>query len=174
MKRVKVYLLLCAILCITFVVNDITAATLHKKGVSISVPDGWKELPREAIDAFEKKAVQMAPDAPTQKYEFGLQLKDAKNWFDLPYMLVRIVDNDRISETDLINIESYPVQEVVDKTKKHFGNIDDLVIGQPYYDKERNIIWVSTDAGEGTLNSISGLSGIIPTDKGFVQVLGYA
>ena len=66
---------------VTFVgVSIASSSELRKKGFSISLPDGWVEIPRDVIDSSEKEIARIAPNANAQHYDYGFQLDSSKNW----------------------------------------------------------------------------------------------
>ncbi len=156
--------------------NPVHASQLFQKEVfSISLPDGWVEMPSDVIDAYEKGIAKLAPNVPAQNYDYGFQLGSADNWFEYPYILVQINNMGRIPEKQIENLEEYSAQESIDKYKSDFDAVmSDVQAGKMYYDKSAKIIWLHIEFSVVNIGPISGLSGIIPTEKGFIQVSGYS
>ena len=174
MHRTK--LIAYVLLIVTFVgVSIASSSELRKKGFSISLPDGWVEIPRDVIDSYEKEIAKLAPNAPAQHYDYGFQLASSKNWFEYPYILVQVKNTGRIPESQLEKLEGYSVQESLDKQKKAFSSIvSDIQPGKMVYDKQTKMIWMRIEANVVNIGPMSGIVGTVPTEKGFIQVMGYS
>ncbi|WP_456324105.1 hypothetical protein [Desulfonauticus submarinus] len=167
----------CYIIGFIFLLNLSTvlhARQLYQKGdFSISLPDGWVEIPSDVIDAYEKEIARLAPNAPAQHCDYGFQLGSADNWFEYPYILVQIKNIGRIPESQIEKLEGYSVQESLDKHKSDLSTVlSNVQAGKMYYDKTSRIIWLRIEANVVDVGPISGLSGMILTEKGFIQVSG--
>jgi hypothetical protein len=147
----------------------------QKNGFSITLPEGWTEMPRNVIDSFEMELSKQAPNA-TQHYDYGFQLKKSENWFEYPYILVQIKNTGRIQENQLEQLENLSLQEEIrEKGKKDLGSVmSDIQVGKMYYDKHAKIVWLRIGANVINVGLITGLSGMVPTETGFIQVSGYS
>ena len=172
----KTELITYVLLIVAFATLSIASdSELQKNGFSISLPDGWIEMPRDVIDAYEKEITRLAPNVTTQHYDYGFQLDSSKNWFEYPYILVQVKNIGRIPESQLEKLERYSVQESLDKYKKGVSSImSDIQAGKMVYDKETKMIWMRIESNVANIGPISGISGMIPTEKGFIQVMGYS
>ena len=164
------------LLIVTFAgVSIASSSELQKNGFSISLPDGWVEMPRDVIDTHEKEIARLAPNVPTQHIDYGFQLGSSKNWFEYPYILVQMKNTGRIPESQLEKLEGYSVQESLDKHKKGLNSImSDFQVGKMVYDKQTKMIWMRIELNVANIGPISGISGMVPTEKGFIQVMGYS
>ena len=149
---------------------------LHqKKGFSITIPDGWIEMSRNIIDTFENEVSKQAPNFKKQHYDYGFQLESSNNWFEYPYILVQIQDIGRIPENQLEKLEKYSFKDTIDKSKKDLSSLaSNIQVGEMYYDKQEKIIWMRLEMNVVNIGIVSGLSGMVPTEKGFIQVVGYS
>jgi len=144
----------------------------HKESFSITVPDNWVEIPREIIDAYEAKLTYMAPNVPSQHFDYGFQPSD-NGWMQHPYMLVQIKNTGRISKSELQSIVSYSPQAGIDTID--FGSmLTNVEAGKPIYDKETNIIWAKGGATVAGTGAVVGLWGMLPTETGFILTTGSA
>jgi len=164
------------LLIVTFTrVSIASGSELQKNGFSIYLPDGWVEIPRDVIDAYEKEIARLAPNAPAQHYDYVFQLDSSENWFEYPYILIKVENTGRIPENQLKKFEEYPIQESIDKYKKGLSSImSDIQPGKMVYDKQTKMIWMRIESSIANIGPISGISGIVPTEKGFIQVIGYS
>lgn len=148
---------------------------LQKNGFAILLPHGWVEMHRDVIDAYEKEIARLAPNVTAPHYDYGFQLDSSKKWFEYPYILVQVNNIGRIPESQLERLEGYSVQKSLDKHKKGLSSImSDIQVGKMVYDKQTKIIWTRTEANVVNIGPISGIMGAIPTEKGFIQVMGYS
>ena len=170
----KTKLITCVLLIVTFAgVSIASGSKLQKNGFSISLPDGWVEIPRDVIDASIKKIAKLAPNALAQHYDYGFQLASSKNWFEYPYILIQIINTGRIPEGELEKLERYFTQESLDKHKEGWSSImSDIQPGKMVYDKQTKMIWMRIESNVANIGPISGISGMVPTEKGFIQVIG--
>ena len=130
---------------------------------------------------------------PKENYDCGFEVKKADKkkpitiavliddyygkWFVYPYILVGTHNTGRIPENQLEKFEGRSVQEDIDKYQKLSSSlISALQVGKMYYDKQSKIAWLRLVLEEQVVNEgpIAGISGMVPTEKGFVQVVGYS
>jgi hypothetical protein len=173
--RLIAYLLLNLIFAGVSIANVVE---YKKYGFSISLSDGWVEIPRNILDAYETELAKLAPKVPAQHYDYGFQLDSSQNWFEYPYILIQVRNTGRIPKSQLEKIQGYSVQESKNKQKKNLSSMmNDMQAGEMIYDKETKIIWMRMESNVvdiGPIGPISGISGIVSTDKGFIQVSGYS
>ena len=171
LKNIKYYLLI-----IMFMAVSITYADEYKKNqFAITIPSGWVEMPRDIIDSYEKLLAEAAPDLPLQHYDYGFQLESSENWFEYPYILIQIKNSGRIPENDLEKLEQISLQKEFDKHEKQVGSIaSELQAGKMVFDKHHRIVWMGFEMKVVNVGPISGLSAMIPTEKGLIQVSGYS
>ena len=157
---------------LNLLIVETQASELYKKSeFSISLP----EIPRNVIDAYEIETAKLAPEAPKQHYDYVFQLRSVKNWFEYPFITVQINKMGKISENELENMENYPTQKEVNKHKEKLSSaMTDIQVGKMYYDKDSRIIWLRMESKVINVGYISGLSGVILTEQGFIQVNGYS
>lgn len=151
--------------------------TYQKNSFSITLPAGWIEIPRDVIDAYKGAISRIAPNRQKQDYDYncGFQLGNAKKWFGYPYIVVQINNTGRIPKNQLENCERTPLQEIYDKNKKGlFPPTLDLQVGKMYYDEPAKIVWVRSESKVVNVGQISGIIGMVLTEKGFIQVDGYS
>lgn len=147
----------------------------QKNGFSILFPDGWVEVPRDIIDAYQKEMAKLAPNVHAQYYDYAFQLAASQRWFEHPYIVVQIKNLGHIPESELEKIIEYSVQASVNEYKDNLNSIaTDIQFGKMVYDKQTKIIWMPIKSNVVNVGPVSGLSGMIPTEKGFIQIVGYS
>ncbi len=156
--------------------DPIQAIDLHQMtDFSISLPDEWVEIPRDVIDTYEEEISNLAPNAPIQHYDYGFQLGSTDKWFEYPYILIQVNKMGRIPESQIEKLEKYSLQESFDEKNNNLSSImSDIKVGKMYYDNEAKIIWLRIESNVVDVGHISGLAGMIPSEKGFFQVSGYS
>ncbi len=170
-------LFICFILIVLIGASSAAYADMRhqKDGFSISLPSGWIEIPRDAIDNFERELSKAAPDIPTQHYDYGFQLDTARDWFDYPYVLIQVHGNGRIPEKELEKMDEYPIQESIERQKEGFNPIvSNIKAGKMYFDQDSKMIWARMEIDVVGVGRVSCLSGLIPTEKGVIAVHGYS
>jgi hypothetical protein len=116
-----------------------------------------------------------APDFPLQHYDYGFQLESSKNWFEYPYILFQIKNSGRIAEKDLEKMEQVSLQEKLNEHEKQVESIaSGLQAGKMVFDKKSKIVWMGLEMNVNNVGPVSGLSAMIPTEKGLIQVSGYS
>lgn len=148
---------------------------LRKDGFTITIPDGWKEIPRDVIDEYENEMLKKAPNATKEHYDYGFQLKSVEKWFEYPYMLIQNKSIGKIPKKKLDELENYKINSSFKKNKKDLRFfLSDIRRGKTTYDKKEMIIWMRLEMNIINIGAVTGLSGIVPTEKGVIQVNGYA
>ena len=164
-----------AAICMAFSMTARAEQTFRKEAFSIALPDGWVEIPGEVLDAYEREIASLAPAAPRQSYDYGFQEDGAPRWLHYPYILVQIKNEGRIPEGELEKLESVSGQGEIDRRKEDLSPvISRMEAGRMVYDKQAGVVWLRIEADVVDVGPVSGLSGIVPTEKGVVQVNGYA
>ncbi len=140
-KTILVTYLLCVVTAVG--VSIASGSVLHKNVFSITIPDGWVEIPKDVIDEYEEETAKLVPNMPAQHYDYGFQLGSSANWLDYPYVLVQLKNTGRIPESQLEKLEGYSAQESLDKHKKALSSImSDIEAGKMIYDKQTKMIWM--------------------------------
>jgi len=151
------------------------AATVTKPQVTLEVPEGWVEVPGSVLQNFYDELRRQMPLAQVPKYDYAFQSKDGPPWLAYPYVLVKITPTGRPSEHDL---ETMPTIELNPKVREQGQDwsaiMKDTSLGRMRYDKAANIVWLSSKSDVKTVGVVNGLSGMIPTEEGFVELHGYA
>ncbi len=150
------------ILLFTGVITGIVHADgkkLDMNGFSITLPDGWVEIPGNVLDEYGRRVAKLVPGKDFIKYECGLQLNTAKEFFDYPHVLVQFENTSPISESQLNLLEK-------------FSGTSNLETDVMVYEKNHNMLWMRIETYAADKGSIRGLIGMIPTKKGIIQVMG--
>jgi uncharacterized protein len=155
--------------------NKESSENYKKEGFSIKLPAGWIEIPRDKIDEFEKTIGTIDPDAPAEHFAYGFQLENSQNWFEYPYILIKIITSGRIPRNQLEKLDGYSAQKSIEKDNKNLSKVlKDIKVEQMVYDKQTKMIWMQMEFNVATVGPVSGISGSIPTENGLIQVLGYS
>jgi hypothetical protein len=152
-----------------------SAIEFKKDGFSISLPNGWVEVPRDIMDANEKALSKAAPSLRVQRIDYGFQLDSSKKWFQYPYISVKINRTGRMTENELEKLEGYSTQESYDRYKKDLSSMmTSIQPGKMIFDRKHKIIWMRLDADVANIGPVSGISGMVLTEAGFIQVTGFS
>ncbi len=172
----KRHVLSCLFTCLLILyITPSYSIEVRKKAFSILIPDDWVEMPRDVIDDYLKNLAALAPNIPEQNYDYGFQSRFTNEWFEYPYILIQIDNKGRISENQLEKLEDIPVQENIDAHKNKLKAIlSNVEVGKMVYDKNAGIIWMRVELDVVNSEPVSGLIGMIPTEKGFINIIGYS
>jgi hypothetical protein len=142
---------------------------------TITLPDGWVEMPKEVITARLQEIKQAGMGAATlQNYDRGFQQKGS-DWFEYPYILVIVNKKGKAPSADLDKLDQIDISGAKDKVVKDFnGLILNAEFGKMQYEKESNVIWLKTRMETSGAGTIEGISGMLLTNEGFIQITGYA
>lgn len=147
----------------------------QKDSFTITLPDGWIEIPQDVLAAAYTEVEKQAPNAKIPRYDYGYQLGSAQNWMEYPYILVQVNKASRIPEHQL---ESMSTIDLNDKLKDHVANMRTLMsnasLGKMQYDKTAHVVWLATLFDVVDAGKIQGISGLVPTENGFVQIHAYS
>ncbi len=148
--------------------------TVQKPEFSLALPDGWVEIPQDALAAARDKIAQVAPNATIPKYDYGFQLA-ANKWMQYPYILVQLSDQGRIPERQLQQLPKLDLGAALDgKTDALKALLSGVSLGHMQYDDNARLIWLSSQSEMPGIGTIHGLSGLIPTQTGALQLHCYA
>src|SRR6185436_7779957 len=96
-------------------------------------------------------------------------------WLTYPYLLVRVSPTGRPTERELTDLPAVDLNEKVNERSGDWSAVmKDTTLGKMQYDKAANVVWISSKSTVVNIGEVSGISGIIPTEKGFVELHGYA
>ena len=151
------------------------AASLDTPEVSLSLPDRWVEVPQEILQAFYEEMQRQAPNAGIPRYDYATQSTNGPPWLAYPYVLVKVSNTGRPTERELESMPRFDANAELQKKSEALSNVmKDTKLGQMQYDKAANVVWVTSESEVIGVGKVSGISGIIPTERGFVQIHGYA
>lgn len=151
------------------------AAGVSKPEVTIELPEGWVEVPGEVLQAFYDELRRQAPNAAVPKYDYAFQSDPGPPWLSYPYVLVKVTTGGRPSEFELENLPRIDLDARFKEKSGEWSNVmNDTALGKMRYDKAANVVWLTSKSNVVDVGEVSGISGIIPTEKGFVELHAYA
>lgn len=148
-----------------------------KDGFTLFLPDDWKPIPGDVLDAYSRAIAKLAPQVEKQTYDYGFQLSAARKWFTYPYILVQVKRSGRVPEDQLRSLAR--IGEAMDssfaKARESLSSFaTNGTIGETVLDASSHTLWtrIAIDVkGAGTIN---GLVGTVLTENGFIQISCYA
>jgi hypothetical protein len=151
------------------------AETFTKPAVTLTLPDGWVEVPRDVLLQFYDEMKRQAPLANIPKYDYAFQSTGGPPWLAYPYVFVKITPTGRPTERELADLPSIDLNDSFKKSSGDWSNVmKDMSLGKMRYDKAANVVWITSKSDVVNVGEVSGISGIIPTEKGFVELHAYA
>jgi len=155
----------------------VVAGTVNfqEAGFSLTFPPGWIAIPREIIAQAQVEMARAAPNAPKLQYDHAFQFGSKEQWFNYPYILIQIKRTGRVPEPQLEKLDKFDSTETSQKLQKSVGQLmSEVEIGKMRYDPAARVIWINTGSNVAELGRVSGISAIIPTEFGVIQMMGYA
>lgn len=151
---------------------------VKKPEFTVTLPDGWVEVPHEAMATFNANVARAMPNLPKARlpqYQYGFQPK-AKEWLaDYPYIVVRIKASGRIPESEFQQMETVDLNKEMRKHKDELpAFMSKMALGRPVYDPSSHTVWVGGQVPGPDDAPIRALSAMIATKDGFVQLAAYA
>lgn len=136
------------------------ATTFSKPAVTLTLPDGWVEVPADALQTLYTEMKRQTPLVEAPKYDYAFQSNAGPPWLTYPYVLVKVRSTGRPTEQELEELPAVAAKEGVP--------------GPMRYDATANIVWMTSQTAVANVGDVGGLSAFIPTERGFVDVHGYA
>ena len=171
----------CLVLAITSLANVAAFAdTVQRDGFTISIPDGWVEIPRYVLDDFEASLAAGFPSTPRQHWDCGFQKASATNMMEFPYILVQVHNFGRIPEQAIEQLEDDKMLQ------EYWGAVLGIAVDayapsifseqivKASFDKPNNTILSTIRMENEIVGSVYFLSSMILTEKGIINVFGYA
>lgn len=144
-------------------------------GFSIQLPPGWIPIPSAAIGERIRELVRRAPNAPTLHYDYGFQFGSPDRWFTPPYVLIQVKRTGRIPESEFAKLDRFSGNDTAAELQDKFRGIaTDTEIGKMRYDPTSRVIWLNAGLNVAGVGRIAGVSAIVPTEYGTIQLSGYA
>jgi hypothetical protein len=154
--------------------NLAQSGTLNQKaGFSLTLPDGWVEIPKETLVQYEDTLAELAPNAQKQHFDYGFQMDGSKGWFTYPYVLIQVGNNGRIPADRFEKLPPISAEKMNDLKDKLSTVMSHIEIGKLVYDSENRMMWMRIELNVRDVGPVAGLSAIIPTEKGTIQVNAY-
>jgi hypothetical protein len=154
---------------------SVFAGTVSKPEVTIELPDGWREVPADVLQAFYDEIRRQAPKVEAPKYDYAFQADAGPPWLAYPYVLVKIRPSGRPSEFELENLPRIDLDSRIKEKGEDWSKLmKDSSLGQMRYDKAANVVWLTSKSTVVNIGDVRGISGIIPTEQGFVELHSYA
>jgi hypothetical protein len=151
------------------------STTVSKPEVTLDVPDGWVEVPADVLQLFYAEMKRQAPLAQVPKYDYAYQAAAGPPWLAYPYVLVKVTKSGRPTEHDLETLPTINLNdEIRDKQDAWSAFMKQTSLGKMRYDKATNIVWIPSQSQVVGIGEVTGLSGVIPTEQGFVELHAYA
>lgn len=158
-----------------FVPLAFATGDFQKPGFTLSLPDGWIEVPQDVLTSVSNELVRQAPNAKIRKYDYGFQLETGQHWMAYPYVLVQVSNSGRVPEHQLKSMPKMDLNEMFKNKAADLKSImSNATLGQMQYDETAHVVWITFQSDVVDIGKVQGISGLIPTEKGYLQVHCYA
>jgi hypothetical protein len=134
---------------------------------SITLPDGWIQIPGGALQGFSENIDHLSPDTPRQVYDYGYQMGNDGKWLTYPYVLVQVRPEGRIPSGELARFQMMsPKQGAI--------NLSEISFGESAYDKENQILWSTLTMQPQEGMPVKALIAVKLTELGYIRFTGCA
>lgn len=147
---------------------------IQKPEFSMTIPDGWIEIPRDVLDEYAATVKSLAPNAGIERYDYGFQANSGE-WFTYPYILVENRRTGRLPQATLEQAEKIDMSAVARNEQRNLGSIaTGFRIDAPVFDQETKLLWLRAEANVATVGPVSGLLACAPTEQGLIRASAFA
>lgn len=143
---------------------------------TLTVPDGWEEIPKAIIDKAVSNAMSQSSDkSDFVDFDTGFHLKN-KDYFEYPYILIK---NHEINTPPYNQIEKdLAGNEILDefeKTNREYENLlSNASVKKPYLDKVRNMVFMNMEAGVQGVGKVKNLITICLGRERAIRIFFYS
>lgn len=143
---------------------------------TILLPSGWIEIPKEVITAKVQELKQASKGGATiPNYERAYQMEESSTWFEYPYILVDVNRSGKIPSKDLDKLDQIDISSAKDKLINDFSDlISNAEFGKMHYEKGSYVAWLKTRFETAGSDVLEGISGMVLTNEGYIQISGFA
>ena len=148
-----------------------------RHGFVIKLPPGWVEVAGSSLDHLNELLRTKVGSPYLFPYFVGYQRDPGPPWMVYPYVLVQVNERQRMQEAELARLKSTRegIEEGVAKVQSKLDTmISKAKLGELIYDADARILWLNLDAQVEGIGPVRGISGILLSEKGYVQVSCYA
>lgn len=158
-------------------INPVFAQTLYSDSMgrySFTLPSGWKEIPKSVIDQRIDEFIRQTQGQRIE-YVAGFQLSE-KDYFQYPYILIQEHDVNAPSYSQIKKIfsDSDFQSSVKQKVDEYSELMTGVTFGKPFFDRERNIVFVNTQIDVANIGKINGLTAMFLGNQGIIQINFYS
>lgn len=152
-----------------------STVALPEDGFTFTLPDDWISIPPDIIAQRAAEVAKTAPRAGTIDWKYGYQ-PSGNPWFSYPYLLIKIRDSGRISESQWQKLPSLDMSKINAAAREAVPSsaISDISIGKMSYDPETKRVWSESNATLTGGSNIYGLMMRVPTQKGTIDFYFYS
>jgi hypothetical protein len=146
-----------------------------KPEFTITLPDGWVEMSKAEIDAFNANIRKHPAGKTVAQFRYGFHPKASGTPSDYPYIVARVTTGGRIPEASLRKLQTVDLNKALKREKHKLpAFVSRALLGHPLYDPALHTIWVTAQMNVKGQGEVQGLTAIIATRNGFLQVSGWA
>jgi hypothetical protein len=149
--------------------------TAPEAGVGFELPAGWVEIPSAELTRYEREVRRRAGGRREIDYDYAFQADATADLFSYPYILVRVARDGRIPEPQLARLDRCWTPDTARHIERQVHTLArQLEIEKPYFDPAARIVWMRSSANVTNVGRVAGITALVPTEYGSVQIHGYA
>jgi hypothetical protein len=151
--------------------------TIYEGHVTLDVPAGWNEIPREVLDFYALRAAEASGGRMTESYQFGFRPADPEIDFVLPQFLIQIRESGRLNHRQFLRLPSAEALQAAGERSlaEHVGPlVRGLALGETEFDRDAFALQLSNTLdlrieGETAVETVAFL-----TERGLFTIHFYA
>ena len=154
---------------------DFKKIEIPNEGFSISMPLNWIEIPFDELRNFSTIITEEHPEITPQNFKYGFQSKFEDNWFELPYVLIKIENVGKIPLNTFSNLSK--IKDEIDNKlnqKESSLALQELKFAEMYFDSTNYILWSIFSNETDEFGKVKGLTGGYLTEKGLIGISCYS
>ena len=141
----------------------------------MTLPDGGVEMSKTGMAQFKANVRKRPAGKRAAQFRYGFHPGAAGNPGTVPYIVARVTAGGRISEDALRKLQTVDLNKALEQQKHKLpAFISRAMLGRPLYDPALHTIWVTAQMSMRDGQQVEGLTAIIATKTGFVQVSAWA
>jgi hypothetical protein len=140
-------------------------------GYSLTMPDGWEQIPTKAIEEQMQAAAAATGTQMSQRYDDGFQRANGGDYFQHPYIMVQVKENGRMPEQQLTKMKSVRagLQTGLDSASKKLAPvISNMTLGESYYDADNECVLIRMSMNLEIIGEVKALTCCFLTERGML------
>ncbi len=155
---------------LTILPSSASAEVIQKPEFSLTLPDGWVEIPQEVLEQKYEETMRMAPNLAAVRFEYGFQRGPVQDYIDLPGVMIDVSSDGRPSIAELRSSLAVDMnKKFQDKRDTEYRGVPSMEYNQWGYDARSHVLSMESRCEVPVYGTVSQFTKIIPTEEGTVN-----